>query len=147
MKSRIALLEGHSADNDQIIKIDGTPYLKDAFSERPAVYESEEAVDKAREVRGVAKPVNSKYDLSYTVTIAQIVEQNIPQIVLNAFALIEPSYVDADKSIGEKIYSTDAIYESMAQEAYDNDDTELEIELRELYDYVSDYSYVTFTKC
>ena len=144
-KSRVALLQGHSAKPEQTIKVDGTLYLKDAFSERPAVYDSGEAMKKARMFRGVAQPVTSKYDLSDTVTVAQIVEQNVPQEVLNHFATCEESYVDADDSIGEKIYSTSLI-PAMAQEAYDNDKTELEMELRELYDYVSEYSYVVFLK-
>lgn len=147
-KARVILLEGHNAKADQTIKcVSGQLYLKDMFSDRPAIYSIGEARKKANMFGGSAQSYQSKYDLTDEVKVAQIVEQNIPAIVLAAFATVEPSYVDGDKSIGEKMYSTDVIYDAMAQEAYDNDNTELELELRELYDYVSDYNYVVFTKC
>jgi hypothetical protein len=143
MKSRVVLLQGHSAKPGQTIKVDGTLYLKDEFSERPAVYDNGEAINKARMFRGVAQPVTSKYDLADTVSIAQIREDNIPKEVLRKITSnLEPAYVDTDNSIGEKVYYTSGIAELIGETS-----GELNLEFRELYDYVVEYSYVVFLKC
>lgn len=143
-KRKIKLRPDHHAKPEQVIEVLGELFLKDPFSERPALYDLGEARKKARLFGGYAVAHRSAYELSDTVTVAQIVESNVNSDVLDLFGKVDASYVDNDKSIGEKLYHTPVIIEELVN---DENSQELNNELLELYDYVSDYSYVVFTKC
>jgi hypothetical protein len=143
MKNQVELLEGHKANEDQTITLSGKLYLKDPYSERAAIYGVGESRNKARLFGGKARKFQSKYELADVVTIAQIREDLIPKEVLRKITSnSSPAYVDEDKSIGEKVYYTSSISDMIEETS-----GELNLEFRELYDYVSEYSYVTFLKC
>jgi len=141
MKNRILLPKGHSANANQTIKcVSGSLYLKDGFGrEVPAVFELDEAKKKARMFGGSVEPTPSKYDIADDYTVAQINKDKIPMSVILALETC-CSFVDNDKTLGEKLYSVGMIGEELVPNA----EGDLKEELLELYSYVVDYMYVTF---
>lgn len=133
----VKLLEGHSAKPEQIV--DG------CLGENGLVYTylKGEASKKARMFGGKIEPYTGAYQIEDEVKFAQIPYDGLPQIVKDAFDKTDPAYIDADKSIGEKIYYVANIADEMIDEA---ESENLKLELLALYQMVYDYSYVVFTK-
>tara|TARA_B100000767_G_C19672639_1_gene495971 strand:+ start:101 stop:532 length:432 start_codon:yes stop_codon:yes gene_type:complete len=143
MKHKIILPKGHSTNQTQTIEVDGELFLKNGFGrEIPAVFELGEARRKARLFDGNTVESPSKYDIADEYKVAQINGDNIPMSVITALETC-CSFIDNDKTIGEKLYSVGSIGEDLIPNA----EGELKKELLELYDYVHEYMYVTFIKC
>ena len=143
MKNRILLPEGHKAKPHQTIEcVSGKLYLKNAYGrEVPSVYDIGEARRKAKLFGGSVEPSPSKYDIADTYRVAQIQIDNIPMSVIIALESC-CSFIDKDKTLGEKMYSVGSIGEDLIPNA----EGELKNELLELYDYVEEFMYVTFLK-
>jgi hypothetical protein len=144
MKYRILLPEGHSAKKEQTIKcVSGKLYLKNGFGrEIPALFGIGDARKKSILFNANIEASPSKYDVIEDYTVAQV---SIDKIPMNVIIALESccSFVDKDKSLGEKLYSVG----SLGEDLIPNATGELKEELLNLYEYVVNYMYVTFTKC
>jgi len=145
-KYRIKLKENHNARPDQIVEcVTGKLYLKDVSGDIPALYTRGEAIKKSSMFKGSLEKYVSKYELADVVDVAQIRIENIPSDLLSAVESQEPSYIDADKTLGEKMFSVDVL-DAVIQESYDNEDKSLMSEAMELRQYVGEHCYFLFTK-
>ena len=139
-KFKVILGENHTAREDQVMTHEGDVCLGNGIF--PSLYTRGHAVKKASTFKGTIKAHSSKYEIAEDYRVAQINGDNIPMSVITALETC-CSFIDKDKSIGEKLYDVGSIGDDLLPNATGD----LKIELMDLYQSVIDYSYVTFLKC
>lgn len=119
-------------------------YLGDAYFGTPSLYSRGEAIKKANVFNGKIEEYKGNYQIVDVINVAHIPFNSLPKSVVNEFAKHSPSFKDTDSTINEEIFSVDSIVEEVIAECKVE---ATRVELRELYEMLGDYCYVSFTKC
>lgn len=118
-------------------------YLGNAYVGTPSLYSRGEAIKKARTFNGKIEEYKSEYQVVDVISVAHIPFDSLPSKVKEEFEKHIPSFQDTDETLGEQMFSVDSINEDVISgckvEA-------VRVELRELYEAVNEYCYVSFIK-
>jgi len=120
-------------------------YLGDVYSETPSLYSRGEAVKKAKTFNGKIEVYNGAYQIVDVISVAHVPYDSLPDVVKAEFEKHSPSFQDTDETLGEQMFSVDAIKEEVIAECKTES---TRVELRELYEILNDgsFCYVSFIK-
>ena len=120
-------------------------YLGDAYAGTPSLYSRGEAIKKARMFGGKIEEYVGAYQIVDVISVAHVPYDSLPEVVKEELKKHSPSFQDTDDTLGEQMFSVDAIREEVIAECKIES---TRVELRELYEILNDgsFCYVSFIK-
>lgn len=148
-KYRVRLTEKSNNRKDQRVFDPKNPedgyFLGDSYDGVPSLYTRGEAIKKAKIFNGKIEEYVGAYQIVDVISVAHIPYDSLPDVVKAEFSKHSPSFQDTDETLGEQMFSVDAIKEEIIAGCFTES---TRVELRELYEILNDgsFCYVSFIK-